>query len=537
MENHKKDIQNIDNILQNIDSTTSNLQAKVMQTRMQPISNIFDKFPRIVRDLSKSLNKEINLELEGRNVELDKSIIEALSDPLIHLVRNSADHGLESKEERELKGKSRIGNIKLKAYYRAGYVIIDVIDDGKGIDINIVKRTALEKGLVCDYDILQMSEKEIIELIFNPGFSTTDNVTNISGRGVGMDIVKTNIKKLGGNIEIYTKRGKETTVRLSIPLTLAIISALIIESRNQKFAIPQINIKKIVRITPKDTTKRIEYLNNIKVLRFREKILPIVILSEVLGCSCSDYKKVNYKKIIRILILKVGFKEFALMVDKILDDEEVLVKSLPRYIKDCQCYSGVTILGDGRVAAILDINGIAEKAKIKLNNKINLKKLKTVEEVKYIDEKRNLLLFKCSKHETFALDLSSIRRVEEIASDKIELIGDKEYIKYRGNSLRIIRPSNYMPVSECEKDAKKYYVIIPKFRKYPVGILIDKICDTLETSIKLNNDAINFKGILGTIMLNNKIILLLNINELFEMALPEKYSISCTNITEKKEFF
>lgn len=526
MENHKKDIPGIDSILQNIDYVTSKLQGKVMQTRMQPIANVFDKFPRIIRDLSKDLNKDIKLELQDEGVELDKSIIEALSDPLVHLVRNAADHGLESSEEREKKGKSNVGTIKLKAYYRAGYVIIDVIDDGKGIDIEKVKKKVLEKELVSLNELSLMTEKEIIELILIPGFSTTDNITNISGRGVGLDVVKTNIKKLGGNIEIYTKAGRETTVRLIIPLTLAIISALTVESKNQKFVLPQINIKEIVRVTPRDRDKKIECVSDSKILRLRDKLLPIISLSEVLQDNQENHCEAYSNKTIRVLVLKFGFKEFGLIVDEIYDSEEILVKSLPEYLKDLKCYAGVTILGDGKVAMILDVNGIVEKAKLKLKDESELIKLKRKEEKdKDIKEKSNLMLFKCSQHETFGLDLSFIQRVEEIELEDIELIGNKEYVKIRGNSLRVIRPYKYIPISKQQENNKKYYVIILKLEKYPVGILIDKIHDTIETYIKLNNDDFNYKGILGSIIIENKIVLILNIYELLELAVPEKYKI------------
>lgn len=526
MENHKKYIPGIDSLLQNIDHVTSKLQGKVMQTRMQPIANVFDKFPRIIRDLSKDLNKDIKLELQDEGVELDKSIIESLSDPLVHLVRNAADHGLESSEERKKKGKQNVGTIKLKAYYRAGYVIIDVIDDGKGIDIEKVKKKVLEKELVSLNELSLMTEKEIIELILIPGFSTTDNITNISGRGVGLDVVKTNIKKLGGNIEIYTKSGIETTVRLIIPLTLAIISALTVESKNQKFVLPQINIKEIVRITPRDRDKRIECVSDSKILRLRDKLLPIISLSEVLENNQENHCEAYSNKTIRVLVLKFGFKEFGLIVDEIYDSEEILVKSLPEYLKDLKCYAGVTILGDGKVAMILDVNGIVEKAKLKLKDESELVKLKRNEEKdKDKKEKSNLMLFKCSQYETFGLDLSFIQRVEEIQLEDIELVGNKEYVKIRGNSLRIIRPSQYIPVSKQQENNKKYYVIILKLLKYPVGILIDKIHDTLETYIELNKDDFNCKGILGSTIIENKIVLILNIHELLELAVPEKYKI------------
>lgn len=525
MEKHKSDIQGMDRIIQNIDHVTSSLQGKIMQTRMQPLVNVFDKFPRIIRDLSKGLNKEINLEVQGGEVELDKSIIEVLVDPLVHLVRNAADHGLETPKERRLAGKTEYGTIKLNAYYKSGFVIIDVIDDGKGIDLEKVKSKALENEIVSLAEILNMSEKEIMELILKPGFSTSENITNISGRGVGMDVVKTNIKKMGGNIEIYSIKNKETNIRLIIPLTLAIISALIVESSNQKFALPQVNIKEIVRIVPNDKNKKLEYINDRLVLRLRENLLPIVNLSEVLTSEWEDIS--NCKKIIRILIVKIGFKEFGLMVDEIYDGEEILVKSLPKYIKNLECYSGVTILGDGKVAMILDINSIAQKAKLKLNNEIDTEnKAEKYEEEKQTCEENKIILFKCSEYETLAMEVAIVERVEEIKHNNIELVGNEEYIKIRENIVKIIRPSNYMPINKSESINKRDYIIILKGNQ-SVGILINKIYDTIEIDINanLNVDSIKFKGISGSIGIDNKIVLLLNINELLEMSSEEKNKV------------
>ena len=522
MEKHKSDIQGMDRIIQNIDHVTSSLQGKIMQTRMQPLVNVFDKFPRIIRDLSKSLNKEINLEVQGGEVELDKSIIEVLVDPLVHLVRNAADHGLETPKERKLTGKTEYGTIKLNAYYKSGFVIIDVTDDGKGIDLEKVKSKALENELISSTELLNMSEKEIMELILKPGFSTSENITNITGRGVGMDVVKTNIKKMGGNIEIYSIKNKETNIRLIIPLTLAIISALIVESSNQKFALPQVNIKEIVRIVPNDRNKKLEYISGRLVLRLREKLLPIVNLSEVLSSERINIS--NSEKIIRILVVKIGFKEFGLMVDEIYDGEEILVKSLPKYIKDSECYSGVTILGDGKVAMILDINSIAEKAKLKLNNEIDIEKnIEKHEKQKQKCEGNKIILFKCSEHETFAMEVAIVERVEEIKDNSIELVGNEEYVKIRGKILKIIRPSNYMPISKSENINKKDYIIIPKANQ-TVGILINKIYDTTQIDINANLDvdSIKFKGIYGSLVIDNKIVLLLNIDELLEMASEEK---------------
>ncbi|MCX7712004.1 MAG: chemotaxis protein CheW [Clostridia bacterium] len=561
MERHRKEIPGVDPILQNIDRITTELQEKVMQTRMQPIANVFNKFPRIIRDLSKKLGKEIQLELQGTDVELDKSIIEALGDPLTHLVRNAADHGLETPEKREKQGKPRIGIILLKAYHEGGYVNIDVVDDGAGINLEYIKKKALEKELVSKSDVALMSEQEALQLLFKPGFSTAEKITDVSGRGVGMDVVRTNIEKLGGTIEIFTNLGEGTTFRLLLPLTLAIIPSLIVEVEKQKFALPQVNLQEIVRIKPSDASRKIEYIHNSEVLRLRGRLLPIVHLADVLGLkrtyidpetgerkeekrkSLFDQRRQAFQEkdleldplecrrrddanIIRILVLKIGSRKFGIAVDAIHGSEEILVKPLPKFVKDCKCYSGVTIMGDGKTAMILDPEGIIGKANLKFVEELDRKsehEISLAEES--MREQQNLLLFKCSGPETFAIDLSMVSRVEEIRPEAIETIGDKEYIKFRGDSLRVIRPEDFLPVARISKQKEKYYVIIPKLVKHPIGILIENIVDTMQTSIKLNQEDIKHHGLIGSTILNDTIVLLVNIYEIFEKVDPSHYTV------------
>ena len=561
MEDHRKSISGIDPILQNLDHITTDLQEKIMQTRMQPIANVFNKFPRIIRELSKKLEKDIDLKLEGVDVELDKSIIEALGDPLTHLIRNAADHGLETPAEREKAGKPRTGTIVMKAYHEGGYVNIDIIDDGKGINVERVKEKALEKDLISKADAASIGELEILRLLFQPGFSTAEKVTDVSGRGVGMDVVKTNIEKLGGTIEIFTASGKGTTFRLLLPLTLAIIPSLIVEVENQKFALPQVNLQEIVRIKPGDNSRKVEYVNNAEVLRLRGRLLPIVHLADVLGLkrtfidpSTGDRKPERRKtlidhrrvagaalklpegigvnesrspissNIVRILVIKIGSRKLGIAVNTIHGSEEILVKPLPVHIKDCKCYSGVTILGDGKTVMILDPGGIIEKANLRFSDGNDEKKqVELADENEKMREQQNLLVFKCSGPEALALDLSMVSRVEEINTEEIETIGDKEYIKFRGDTLRVIRPENFLPISNKKTKNDKMYVIIPKLVKLKMGILIEKIHDTLQTTISLKQDDTVAKGFIGSTILNNRIVLLVNIYELFEKVDPKMY--------------
>lgn len=569
MEGHRKAVPGIDVIFQNINHITTNLQETIMLTRMQPIANVFSKFPRIARELSKKLEKDLVLELEGTEVELDKSIVEALGDPLTHLVRNAIDHGVESPEERLRLGKPRTGTIKLKAYHESGYVNIDIIDDGKGINTEIIRKKAYEKGFITSQDMDILGEQESLQLLFRPGFSTAEAVTDLSGRGVGMDVVKTNIEKLGGKIEIFTILGQGTTFRLLLPLTLAIIPSLIIEAQNQKFVLPQINVQEIVRIKANDPNRRIELINNAEVLRLRDRLLPIVRLADILGLqrtyedpetgaqlidqrnnifnamrvsesqvsesqepesASNDRRKYKLSNIIRILVIKIGARRLGLAVDTIHGSEEILVKTLPAHIKGCNNYSGVTILGDGKVALILDPSGIIENANLRyIDDRSDTNFKFVMSEANRMRENQNLLLFKCSGVETFGLDMAMISRVEEIKFEDIETIGDNEYIKFRGEPLRIVRPERYIlnnnqPIQK--KEGARYSVIIPKLVKYPMGILIEKIQDTVLTSINLNESGtIKAKGLIGSSIINQTIVLLINIYELFEMANPEQYTL------------
>ena len=535
IDEHRKQISGLDAILQNIDRVTTELQEKIMQTRMQPVGNVFNKMPRVIRDLSKKLGKEVDLIIEGSHVELDKSIIESLSDPLTHLIRNAVDHGLEMPDVRKKMGKSTAGRVLLKAYHESGYVHIDIVDDGSGIDAARIRKKGLEKGLVTDSELKHMGEQEVLQILMKPGFSTAEKITDVSGRGVGMDVVKTNIEKLGGTIEIQTKIGEGTTFRMILPLTLAIIPSLIVEVDDYKFALPQVNLQEMVRIKAGDESKKIEMVHHAQVLRLRGKLLPIVHLGEVLGLTGENTEKGEKPTdITRVLVLKVGSKRFGLIVDHIYDEEEILVKPLPKYFKDCQCYSGVTIMGDGRTAMILDPEGIVTKAGLRfMDDLIETTKQEQEERTEGLREAQNLLLFKCSGEETYAIDLSLVSRVEEIHPDQIEVIGDKEYIKHRGEALRVIRPERYLPVTSAQNNPEKLYVIIPKLVANPIGLMIEKIHDTMMTSIKLNQEDIKGKGIIGSTILNNRIVLLINIYEIFEMVSPDEYENKSLKISSE----
>lgn len=520
-------------VLQDINFTTSILQEKIMNTRMQPISLVFNKFPRVIRELEIKLNKKIKLEIIGNEVDLDKSIIENLSDPLTHLVRNSADHGIEIPETRIKNGKTEFGTIWLKAYHKSGKVNIDVSDDGGGIDENKLVKKAIEKGILTETSASKLSKKQILELIFAPGFSTAEQISAVSGRGVGMDVVKTNIEKLGGSVSIDSNLGSGTIVNLKLPLTLAIIPSLIIKTSTMHFALPQVALKELVRVKKGDDTRKIERVNQSPVLRLRNKLLPIIYLKEVLDIE----KNAEQQEITRVLVLNFDTNEFGLVVDEIVGNEEIVVKSIPHFFKNSQCYSGTTIMGDGSVALILDIAGMAQKAKLNFagikEEEKKMAKHDEDDELKKSSERQNILLFENAEDEFFALNLDLIKRIEKLNNDEFEKVGEKEYIEHEGKSLRVIRLEHYLPVRTRQNENDYRYVIIPKMIENPLGIVAHKIIDSLETEINIDTENITSKGLIGSSLINNRLILFPDIYQIVEMAEPEKVNKNINNANAK----
>ena len=510
-----KTVPGLQNVLQDINMTTTILQEKIMNTRMQSISIVFNKFPRVIRDMQKLLSKKIKLEISGNEVELDKSIIENLSDPLTHLIRNSADHAIGLPDERQAAGKNPEGTIKLKAYHEGGKVNIDVIDDGRGMNPAIIAQKAIEKGIISEAEADSLSDKECLNLIFAPGFSTAQNVSSISGRGVGMDVVRTNIEKLGGSVSIDSQIGKGTSINLKLPLTLAIIPSLIVTTQDMNFALPQVALREIVRIKKNDPNLKIEKVNDAPVLRLRKKLLPIIYLEDVLGLKKDKIER----EILRVLVLQHDENIFGLVVDEIFDSEEIVVKSIPRFFKNSLAYSGTTIMGDGSVALILDIAGIAVKSKLQFG----LDKSSSLKDEEEINaESQNLLLFENAKNEFFALNLDLIKRIEKVSISNIDKVGDKEYIKHEGKSLLLVRLERFLPVKPIVEGIEIIYIIIPKLLENPIGIVTSKIIDSIVVETQIDTESITSNGIIGSSLIDGKIILFPDIYEIMEMALPEK---------------
>ena len=426
---------------QRLNLITTELQEGVMKTRMQPIGNIWSKFPRTVRDVATMCGKQVRIEMEGKETELDKTIVEAIKDPLTHIVRNSVDHGIEKPERRVAVGKPAEGRLLLRAYHEGGQVIIEISDDGGGLDGDRIRRKAVEKGLITPEQAARMGEREGVNLIFLPGFSTAEKVTNVSGRGVGMDVVKTNIEKIGGTVDVQSKPGTGTTVRMKIPLTLAIIPALIVTSGGDRYAIPQISLLELVRLDGEDAQKGIELIQGVPVHRLRGRLLPLVYLNRELKVE-DEAPDLSKLPAVNIVVLQADERQFGLVVDEINDTEEIVVKPLGKQLKGIRTFAGSTIMGDGRVALILDVLGVAQTSNVVSESRERALSDKEQHVASTAGERQTMLLFQCGADGRMAMDLSLVARLEEFKPEMVECAGDAQVVQYRGQIMPLLRVSD-----------------------------------------------------------------------------------------------
>ncbi len=511
---------------QRLNSLTAELQNEVMKTRMQPIGNVFNMFSRVVRDVSKELSKKIDLDLEGLDTELDKTILEAVKDPLMHIVRNALDHGIEQIEERKKLGKKEIALIKLTAYHESGQVIIEVTDDGRGLDREKIGAKAVEKGLTTMEALAKMNEKEVQLFIFAPGFSTAASISNISGRGVGMDVVKTNIEKIGGIVDILSKVGTGTTIKMKIPLSLAIVPALIVWANGQRFAIPQTKLVELLRIEKSNNTaEKIESLQGKPVLRLRGKLLPIISLSEVLLLQNKDNKTASAftiktefdEEVLNIVVLNADGHFFGLIVDEIDDSVDIVVKSLSQFLKDLKAFSGATIMGDGTVALTIDVIGISETAGLSADplESVSYSKeneLKTT--MNYRSENCDILLIDIGAPESYAIPLAIVSRIEEFENIKFEYSGEQKVIQYRNSLLPIFSLPHFLQLpfqAKHQDNENKIPVVVIKRGDHLYGIEVFQIQDIIEISSNINLSVRDRPGILGTAVTNERVIVLVDI--------------------------
>jgi two-component system chemotaxis sensor kinase CheA len=461
--------------LQRLSHVTAELQEGVMKTRMQPIGNAWQKLPRVVRDLSGELAKKIELVMQGADTELDRQVLEVIKDPLTHMVRNSADHGIEAPAERVAVGKPERGIVRLNAYHEGGTITIEIADDGRGLDYGAIRRKAVEQGLASEAEVERMSEAQVAKFIFHPGFSTAKKVTAVSGRGVGMDVVKTNIELIGGTVEIRSEAGRGTTFTIKIPLTLAIVAALIVSSKNQRFAIPQVAVLELVRVTPQ-SEHSIERINGTPVMRLRDRLLPIVPLSQVLRLADGEGADEGF-----VVVTQVGRERFGILVDGVFHTEEIVVKPMSTKLRHIQLFSGNTILGDGAVVLIIDPNGLARMVgtgagENQLRSDDPAEEGRTNE-----DEVVTLLVFRGGGEALKAVPLSLVTRLEEIDATKIEWLGGRPLVQYRGRLMPLVAADETLAI---RRDGTQALVVFSDGERM-MGLAVDEIVDIVDDKLDI----------------------------------------------------
>src|SRR4051812_19832602 len=462
--------------LQRLSTVTAELQDGVMKTRMQPIGNAWQKLPRIVRDLASELGKQIELEMHGADTELDRQVLDLIKDPLTHMVRNSADHGLEGPAERALAGKPELGTIRLSAYHEGGHIVICIADNGRGLNTERIKAKAVQNGLVSESDLEKMTEAQIHKFIFAPGFSTAAAVTSVSGRGVGMDVVRTNIDQIGGTIEIKSVAGEGSSVTIKIPLTLAIVSALIVEAGGDRFAIPQLAVVELVRARA-NTDHRIERIKDTPVLRLRNKLLPLMHLQKLLkidGGAEADPENGF------IVVTQVGSQTFGIVVDGVFHTEEIVVKPMSTRLRHIDMFSGNTILGDGAVIMIIDPNGIAKALGTTGAAQLEIADENAAMRSAAAEQLTSLLVFRAGSAQPKAVPLALITRLEEIAIEKIEKSNGRHMVQYRDQLMPLVQMDGVRVASE---GAQPILVFSDDGRS--MGLVVDEIIDIVEERLNI----------------------------------------------------
>jgi len=568
------DYKNVEGVGQRIDMITSELQEAVMQTRMQPTANLFDQFPSVIKELSKNLDRKIDFKILGKDVELDKTIIEEIGAPLTHLLSNAVEHGIETVSDRKKKGKPEAGKICLRAFHEAGQVGIEISDDGKGLDGDVLAEQAVLKGLVSHDQVKSMSMKEKINLIFLPGFSTDSEVTDASGRGVGMDVVKTSLDKLGGNIDILSEVGQGTTISIKLPLTLAIIPCQIIMTGGERYAIPQVNLEELLRIPASQVKERIECVGDAQVVRLRGQLLPLIRLADVIGSkrtyvdphddgimpdrrqliadrrgkispshnseaenkqqtksseysnqgvrSASD-RRLAATSALNIVVVSTGAMKYGLIVDQLQDSEEIVIKPLGIHLQNCKGYAGATIMGDGRIALILDVNNLARMAQMtSVENSDRAAEVATIakEAVSARNNQQSLLIFRSSEQEQFAVKLDQVERIEKIKYSQVEDLGDKRVMQYRNGSLPLICMNDVAMVQPlAERD--DLLVVVFNYGSKNVGLLAIGPIDAVEIDVDIDYATLSQTGIEGSTIINGHTTMLVNVKELIGTIFPE----------------
>jgi two-component system chemotaxis sensor kinase CheA len=511
----RKDERGIRSGAQRVSLVTSELQAVVTLTRMQPIGSLFGKFPRLVRDLARDLGKDVQLKLDGSEVEIDKTILEGLSDPLTHMVRNAVDHGIEPPARRAAARKPMTGTVTLGASHQAGQVVIEISDDGKGLAVEQIAASSVAKGLVTREQVQSMSEREKMALMLLPGVSTAEKVSDVSGRGVGMDVVKTNLERLGGKIEIDSEPGRGSRFRVKLPLTLAIIPSLLVSDNGERFAIPQVNVGELIRIPVAQQGERIHRVGGAVVMNVRDRLVPLLRLADALGVPRQD----DPSRAVNVVLVDTGAFEYGLVVEELHDTVEIVVKPLGRHLKGLHEYAGATILGDGRVAVILDVAGLAARANLTAGAAEAASRQQAAETTN-TGELHSLLAFHNAPGENCAVPIEQVSRIERVRPAQIQYLGGRRTMQYRGASLPLVTVHDTAAVGELTEE-QQWVVIVFENLGRPVGLLAAEPLDMLEASLNIDTVTLRQRGIAASAVLQDRTILLLDIFELADAVRPE----------------
>ena len=511
-------------VSQRMNLIASELQEEVMKTRMQPIGNVWSQFPRTVRDVAVGCGKEVAIEMEGKETELDKTIIEAIKDPLTHLVRNSVDHGIELPDIRVKCGKPRSGRLVLRAFHEGGQVNIEIRDDGAGLNRDRIRQKAVERGIIGAEQAARLSDREVFNLIFLPGFSTAEKVTNVSGRGVGMDVVKTNVEKIGGTVDVQSVAGAGTTVRVKIPLTLAIIPALIVSCAGDRYAIPQVSLLELVRLEPEQVQSGIELVHGAPVHRLRGRLLPLVSLRRELKLGNPEKEKTD-QDAVNIVVLQADGRQFGLMVDQINDTQEIVVKPLGKQLK-IKTFAGASIMGDGRVALILDVMGLAQRANALDETRIH-GSVEVLAEAAAAASEKTFLLFAGPDQGHMAVPLDTLARLEEFPASQVERSGTRWVAQYRGQILPLVKLSYVLQerrrrrrngeFSQGSSDDVRLQVLVCNHKGQRVGLVVERIVDIVEDSTEVRYPA-SRAGIVCSTVIQGKVTELVDIPVILQMS-------------------
>lgn len=501
---------------QRLNLIAGELQEGVMKTRMQPIDHVWSKMPRVVRDLAAACDREVQLEMVGRDTELDRGLLEAVKDPLTHLVRNAVDHGIESPTERVAAGKSARGLLTLRAYHAGGQVVVEVADDGRGIDTEKVAAKAVQRGLRTPEQVMLMTPPELMQLLFLPGFSTAEAVTNVSGRGVGMDVVRTKIEAIGGTVDVDSTLGEGTVWRLRIPLTLAIMPALTVVCGGDLFAVPQVSLLELVALDGQRAGAGIERIQNAAVYRLRGELLPLVSLADVLGIPVEPGSSTV------IAVVQADHQRFGLLVDRVLNTEEIVVKALSARLKAIGIYAGATVLGDGAVALILDVQAIARRALVAEGEQHARERRGAVQETteRVVEQ---LLVAGIGGGRRVAMPLASVARLEHVRIDQVELVGGREVIQYRGTILPLARLDRVLGVFDSVRKDELLLVVYTRAGR-SVGLVVDEIVDIIDDDVSRHSD-IEDAGLTGSTVLHERVTELLDVRAAVMAADPAFYDV------------